>query len=160
MIIEMICLYCNSGDVRKSLTVQFWSSMLYPACSDHEFSVVISVIPFYYLFWTIFGKKMNFDQMTERSPVIWREEGVYKNLETFSFHHRMISDPNESPSDILSDKVLKIILSPDLSFLRCELDTPYQFDITGAHLGGGGIHPLPSKRKVSLNRLFDPKMHH
>ena len=30
----------------------------------------------------------------------------------------------------------------------------------GAHQGGGGIHPLPSKRKVSLNSLFAPKMPH
>jgi len=32
-------------------------------------------------------------------------------------------------------------------------------DYAGAHLGGGGgIHPLPSKRKVSLKRPFAPKM--
>ena len=29
-----------------------------------------------------------------------------------SFCHRMISDPNQSPSDILSDVLLRIILSP------------------------------------------------
>ena len=29
---------------------------------------------------------------------------------------------------------------------------------SGAHLGGRGIHPLPSKRKVSLDRLFAPNM--
>ena len=32
--------------------------------------------------------------------------------------------------------------------------------LSGAHLGGGGggIHPLPSTRKVSLKRPFAPKM--
>ena len=33
--------------------------------------------------------------------------------------------------------------------------------VSGAHLGGEGrIHPLPSKRKVSFNWPFAPKMHH
>ena len=33
-------------------------------------------------------------------------------LAPLSFYHRIISDPNEHPSDILSDQLLKIILSP------------------------------------------------
>ena len=30
--------------------------------------------------------------------------------------------------------------------------------LTGTHLGGGRIHTLPSKRKVSLSRPFAPKI--
>ena len=32
--------------------------------------------------------------------------------------------------------------------------------ISCAQLGGRGIHLLPSKRKLSLNRLFAPEMDH
>ena len=50
--------------------------------------------------------------MTERSPAIDGGKECSKIFELLSFHHRIISDPNESPSDILSDEVLKIVLSP------------------------------------------------
>ena len=56
--------------------------------------------------------ELNVNHMPERSPVIDGGEGCGKIFELLSFHHRIISDPNESPSDILSDVVLKIILSP------------------------------------------------
>ena len=38
-----------------------------------------------------------------------------KYFEMLTFCHRMISDPNQSPSDISSDVLLKIILSPVIS---------------------------------------------
>ena len=37
-----------------------------------------------------------------------------KYFEMLTFCHRIISDPNQSPSDISSDVLLKIILSPGL----------------------------------------------
>ena len=37
-----------------------------------------------------------------------------KYFEMLSFCHRIISDPNQSPSDISSDVLLKILLSPAL----------------------------------------------
>ena len=36
-----------------------------------------------------------------------------KYFEMLSFCHRIISDPNQSPPDISSDVLLKIILSPE-----------------------------------------------
>ena len=42
--------------------------------------------------------------------------GKGKIVGTALFYHRMISDPNQSPSYILSDVLLRIILSPLLSY--------------------------------------------
>ena len=81
--------------------------MLHLARFVCEFSVVVSGPPFYYVQWNIFGK-MNVNHMTKRSSAIWqRVKGIL-----LYFYHRIISDPNESPLDMLSDVVLKIILSP------------------------------------------------
>ena len=55
---------------------------------------------------------MDVNNMTERSPAIEGGKECSKIFELLSFHYRIISDPHESPSDILSDVVLKIILSP------------------------------------------------
>ena len=40
-----------------------------------------------------------------------------KYFEILTFCHRIISDPNQSPSDISSNVLLKIILSPDKNFV-------------------------------------------
>ena len=50
-----------------------------------------------------------------RMGIVWF--GV-KYFEMLTFCHRIISDPNQSPSDISSDVLLKVILSPvDDNFL-------------------------------------------
>ena len=52
-----------------------------------------------------------------------------KCFEMLSFCHRIISDPNQSPSDISSDVLLKIILSPVhiilIKFYLCLLCSNY-----------------------------------
>ena len=92
------------------LFLHFWSNMLYFARFVCDFSDFVSGPPFYYVRWNIFGK-MNVNHMKKRSSAIWqRVEG-----KLLYFHHRIISDPNESPSDMLSNVFLKIILSPGVA---------------------------------------------
>ena len=44
------------------------------------------------------------------------------------------------------------------TFLTWKWQSYFKSRSSGAHLGGRGIHHLPSKRKVSLNRPFASKM--
>ena len=49
----------------------------------------------------------------EGGGIVWF--GV-KYFDMLTFCNRIISDPNQSPSDVSSDVLLKIILSPDIYF--------------------------------------------
>ena len=71
----------------------------------------------------------------------------------------MIASSKESIM-ITSYSYVSNISPPDPKSLKKNSSNPPSWGGRGrgASRGGGGIHPLPSKRKVSLKRPFAPKM--
>ena len=51
-----------------------------------------------------------------------------------------------------------LLTSISISVFEIIDPTQLKSQFRGASRGGGGIHPLPSKREVSLKRPFAPKM--